>query len=160
MYKYRRMNNLTTNRNYLSPTGFKVVINSQEFSNLEYFCTHATVPGISLTPVNMPWRGNQNRISGDRIEYPAFTMKFMVSENMENYIEIFNWMKLNSVEATFKKCDVILHIMSSHNNTTKRIRYVDAFPTSLGELELHTQNTDVEYVTLDAQLEYTYFEFI
>ena len=108
----------------------------------------------------MPWRGNQNRISGDRIEYPAFTMKFMVSENMENYIEIFNWMKLNSVEATFKKCDVILHIMSSHNNTTKRIRYVDAFPTSLGELELHTQNTDVEYVTLDAQLEYTYFEFI
>jgi hypothetical protein len=79
---------------------------------------------------------------------------------MENYIEIFNWMKLNSVEATFKKCDVILHIMSSHNNITKKIRYVDAFPVSLGELELHTQNTDVEYVTLDAQLEYSYFEFV
>ena len=154
------MNNVTQNKNYLSPTGFKVTINSNEFANLEYFCTQCTLPSVSLSPVNLPFRGSQNRVAGDRIEYPPFTMRFMVSENMENYIELFNWIKENSLNEQFKKADVVLSILSSSNNVIKQIRYIDAFPTQMGELEFHTQNTDVEYLTLDASFEYNYFEFL
>ena len=154
------MNNVTQNKNYLSPTGFKVTINSTEFANLEYFCTQCVLPSISLSPVNLPFRGNQNRVAGERIEYPPFTMKFMVSENMENYIELFNWIKENSVTEQFKKADVVLSILSSSNNVIKQIRYINAFPTQMGELEFHTQTNDVEYLTLDASFEYNYFEFI
>ena len=35
-----------------------------------------------------------------------------------------------------------------------------AFPVSIGAIDFHTQNTDVEYVTVDASLQYSYFEFV
>ena len=151
---------VTANKNFLSPTGFKVTINSKAFANMEYFCTEATLPAVNLAGVSLPFRGNANSVPGDRIEYAPFDMKFIISENMENYLELFNWMKQNQAQDVWTKSDVILSILSSKNNSTRQIRYVDAFPVAIGSLQLHTQNTDVEYLTLDASFNYTYFEFL
>lgn len=154
------MNNLTENKNYLSPTGFKVSINSKEFSNLEYFCTVTSIPALSLPEVSTPFRNTQSYTPGDRLDYAGFDMRFIVSENMENYIELYNWIRNNAQVDKWKCSDMILHILTSSNNTNKQIRYVDAFPTNIGAIEFHTQNTDVEYVSVDASFRYNYFEFI
>lgn len=154
------MNNLTQNKNYLSPTGFKVSINSSEFANLEYFCTATSIPSLSLGEVSTPFRNKQTYTPGDRLEYASFDMRFMVSENMENYIELYNWIRNNAEQNKYKASDMVLHILSSSNNVNRQIRYVDAFPTSIGAIEFHTQTTDVEYVTVDASFRYSYFEFI
>jgi hypothetical protein len=42
------MATLTANKNYLSPTGFHLKINSLRFPNLEYFATTITLPQITL----------------------------------------------------------------------------------------------------------------
>jgi hypothetical protein len=154
------MNNLTQNKNYLSPTGFRVTIDSTQFANLEYFCTHALIPTVNLGEISTPFRKNQNFIPGDRVDYGAFEMKFMVSENMENYIELLNWIRNNADANQYKTSDITLHILSSSNNPNRKVRFVNAFPTSMGSLDFHTQNTDVEYLSLDASFRYTYFEFV
>lgn len=154
------MNNLTENKNYLSPTGFKVSINAKEFANLEYFCTVTSIPALSLPEVSTPFRNTQSYTPGDRLDYAGFDMRFIVSENMENYIELYNWIRNNAQVDKWKCSDMILHILTSSNNTNKQIRYVDAFPTNIGAIEFHTQNTDVEYVSVDASFRYNYFEFI
>ncbi len=154
------MNNLTQNKNYLSPTGFRVTIDSTQFANLEYFCTHASIPTVSLAEIATPFRRSQDFTPGDRIDYGTFDMKFMVSENMENYIELLNWMRNNAEVNQYKTSDITLHILSSNNNPNRKVRFVNAFPTSMGSLDFHTQNTDVEYLTLEASFRYTYFEFV
>lgn len=154
------MNNLTQNKNYLSPTGFRVTIDSTQFANLEYFCTHASIPTVNLGEISTPFRKNQNFTPGDRVDYGAFEMKFMVSENMENYIELLNWIRTNADANQYKTSDITLHILSSNNNPNRKVRFVNAFPTSMGSLDFHTQNTDVEYLSLDASFRYTYFEFV
>ena len=154
------MNNLTENKNYLSPTGFKVSINAKEFANLEYFCTMTSIPALSLGEVSTPFRNQQTYTPGDRLDYASFDMRFIVSENMENYSELYNWIRNNAQEDKWKCSDMILHILTSSNNPNKRIRYVDAFPTNIGAIEFHTQNTDVEYVSVEASFRYNYFEFI
>lgn len=156
----RCMSNLTTNRNYLSPNGFKITIDSSEFANVEYTCVSTSLPGIVLPEVAAPFRGNTNYVSGERVQYTPLDMRFIVNENLENYVELFNWIKYNASNDEMKKLDVTLNILSSHNNIAKQIRFVSAFPTSLGSIEFQTQNTDVEYVTADASLQYTYFEFV
>jgi hypothetical protein len=155
------MSNITANKNYLAPTGFKITINSNQFANLEYFCIQLTQPSISLGGAALPFRGNTNFVAGDRIEYGTLDMRFQVSEYMENYIELFNWLKRNHDDGGIsEKADVVLSILDSSNNVSKKIRYVDAFPVSIGSIDFHTQNTDVEYVTVDASLQYSYFEFL
>jgi hypothetical protein len=155
------MNNVTANKNYLAPTGFKITIDSTKFANLEYFCIQLTHPSISLGGASLPFRGSTNFVPGDRIEYGTLDMRFQVSEYMENYIELFNWLNRNHDDGGIsEKADVVLSILDSSNNASKKIRYVDAFPVSIGSIDFHTQNTDVEYVTVDASLQYSYFEFL
>lgn len=154
------MNNVTANKNYLSPTGFKITINSAKFANLEYFCTQLNHPSVGLAGVPRPFKGSSNFVAGDRIEYGTLDMRFQISEGMENYIELFNWVKQNHDNDMFEKADVMLTIHDSANNVSRRIRYVDAFPITIGPIDFHTQNTDVEYVSVDASFQYTYFEFV
>jgi len=154
------MNNLTENKNYLSPTGFKVTINSNEFANIEYFCTTATLPALGFSEIATPFRNVQSFTPGDRLDYGSFDIRFLVSEKMENYIELYNWIQHNAKEDKIKSSDIILHILTSSNNANKKIRYIDAFPVSIGAVEFITQTTDVEYVSVDASFRYTLFEFI
>lgn len=151
---------LTENKNYLSPVSFKLAIDSQDFANIEYFCVSATLPGITLPEVPVPFKGHQNFVPGDRVDYPNLDVRFIITENMENYSELFNWIRGNATSPAFTKRDIILHIASSHNNIVKQIRYVDAFPVAVGTIEFNSQNTDIEYVTADASFRYSYLEFL
>ena len=110
--------------------------------------------------ISTPFRSKQSYTAGERLQYATFDMKFIVSENMENYIELYNWMKNNSEEDSYKTADIILHILSSNNNTTRKVRFLDAFPVNMCSIDFHTQNTDVEYLYIDASFRYTLFEFM
>jgi len=153
------MSNLTTNKNFLTPVGFQFKINSTKYANLEYFCVSASLPTVGLTQIDVGHRGVNLAVTGDRLSFEDLTLRVNVTENMENYIETFNWLhniaqKGNSED--FKE-DATLLILSSHNNVNKQIRFKGVFPTSLGGIEFNTQG-DTEFAQVDITFAYTYFE--
>ena len=152
---------LTTNKNFLSPVGFTLKIDSN-MANTEYFCTAANLPGISLSPVDSPYKGVNLGMTGDRLTFDDFSITFNITENMENYIEIYNWMHniINKKDAEDYKYDASLLIMSSHNNMVKTVKFQDIFPTALSTVEFNAQSTDVEYLQADVSFRYTLFEFV
>ena len=77
---------------------------------------------------------------------------------MKNYTEIFNWLKSNT--ETLERHDMILSVMSSHNNVNKQFQFKDAFPTSLSGVEFNVQSTDVEYLQADVTFRYNEFAII
>jgi len=151
---------LTTNKNFLSPVGFQFKVNAKQFPNVEYFCTAVTLPGIALSESNVPYKGVNVAMTGDRINFDELAIRFNVTENMDNYIEMFNWMHniINSADAESYKFDATLSILTSHNNISKEISFKDCFPTNLSALEFSTQQTDVEYLQADTSFKYTYYE--
>ena len=153
---------LTTNKNFLSPVGFNFKIDNTNFPNLEYFCTAVTLPGISLGDVSIPYKGVNLAMTADRIGFEDLAVRFNITENMENYIETFNWLS-NTVQKKDAeenyKFDGVLQILSSHNNVNKEIAFSGIFPVSLSAVEFIAQNTDIEYVQADLVLKYTSFEF-
>jgi hypothetical protein len=151
---------LTTNKNFLSPVGFQFKVNAKQFPNVEYFCTAVTLPGITLSESNVPYKGVNVAMTGDRINFDELAIRFNVTENMDNYIEMFNWMHniINSADAESYKFDATLSILTSHNNVSKEISFKDCFPTNLSALEFSTQQTDVEYLQADTSFKYTYYE--
>ena len=59
---------LTSNLNYLTPTGFRIVIDRARYPNLEYFCQTVTHPGATLNPVELPTRRITSvPLAGDKI---------------------------------------------------------------------------------------------
>jgi len=152
---------VTSNKNFLSPVGFQLKIDSSKYPNLEYFCTSASLPGISMSEAAVPYKGANIGFVGDRIAFDDLTVRFNVTENMENYLETFNWIH-EIVNGTKKEIEMqsnaTLVILNSHNNKTREVRYRDIFPTSLSGLEFDVNQGDVEYLTAEVTFKYTYFE--
>jgi len=153
------MASVTTNKNFLSPVGFQFKVDSTKYPNLEYFCTSANLPGITLSESPVPYRGAAVGLSGDRVTFEDLTVTFNVTENMENYIETFDWMH-SLLEGTSEDVsDATLLILTSHNNVSKEIKFADVFPTGLSSLEFNVNNSDIEYLTAQVTFKYSYFEF-
>jgi len=156
------MSTLTTNKNFLSPVGFQFKINSGKYANIEYFCIAAQLPSVTLPPVSTPYRGVNLASTGDRLQFDDLTLRINVTENMENYIETFNWMHnlAQTKNAEDFKADATLLVLSSHNNVTKEIKFNGVFPTSLSAVSFDSQAEGVEYVQMDISFSYTNFEFV
>ena len=152
---------VTSNKNFLSPVGFQLKIDSSKYPNLEYFCTSASLPGISMSEAAVPYKGANIGFVGDRIAFDDLTVRFNVTENMENYLETFNWIH-EIVNGTKKEIEMqsnaTLVILNSHNNKAREVRYRDIFPTSLSGLEFNVNTNDIEYLTAEVTFKYTYFE--
>jgi hypothetical protein len=79
-----------TKLDYSSPTQFRFQIT--KLPKVEYFCTAANLPGISLST-----RIQQTPLSdipqpGEKLDYQTLRVTFMVDENLENYREIHGWL--------------------------------------------------------------------
>lgn len=110
---------------------------------------------------------------GDQITYAPLQINFKVDEELDNYIQIHNWIRQlgfpeSSEEfATIKNqpsytglgqySDVSLMIRNSERNINMEIVYIDAFPISISSLFFDTRNTDVNYISASATFVYSHF---
>ena len=56
--------------------------------------------------------------------------------------------------------DATLTLLSNKNNPLVEVRFQDVFPTSLGGLDYTQTATDVEYLTVQATLQYKIYEIV
>ena len=78
------------NLDYLSPTQFK--FNIHQLPKVEFFCTAANVPAINLGEAIFPTPYKQIPVMGDTLTYDNLSISFIVDENLENYIELHEWL--------------------------------------------------------------------
>ena len=79
-----------TKLDYASPTQFKFSV--IKLPKVEYFCTAANIPGITLGTANQPTPLKDLPIPGDKLEYDNLSITFLVDEGLENYREIHGWL--------------------------------------------------------------------
>ena len=79
------------NRNFLSPTGFKFSL--RRSPKVAFFCNQANIPDINLgLAVQTSWL-KDIEIPGDKIQFGDLNLRFLVDENLENYMEIQRWIR-------------------------------------------------------------------
>ena len=164
---------LTANKNYLQPTGFKVVINRKDYPNLEFFAQSVNHPDVTLTGPTVPYSRIENvNFPGDALGYSELGIQFILDEDIDSYTELYNWMvgivnndfvsqqarsqRVNPESPT--QADITVSILSSHNNTNKNIVYKGCNPTSLSGLQLTSVASSVEYLTFDGSFSFTSFD--
>lgn len=166
--------NLTSNINLFQPTGFKVVIDRQNYGNLEFFVQSFNHPGASCPAIETPYKRIAGiPMPGDKMEYGELSMEVLLDEDFSSYMEVYNWMlrhvqteqvskrgglgvRPSSDQPTY--ADISLIALTSHNNANKTFKYIDCLPVAIGDIRFEAQNQSVEYVTFPASFRFSYFE--
>ena len=78
------------NRNYLSGIGFK--FNLAKHPKVDFFSNSARIPEVNLATAVQSTYLKDIDIPGEKLTFGDFTLKFLVDENMENYMAIYDWL--------------------------------------------------------------------
>jgi hypothetical protein len=93
------LTNQPTNPQFLSPLGFNFQI--RKLPNVNYFAQSVNVPGVQVGNAELPTPFKRLPIPGDEMTLGDLSVTFKVDEDMENYIEIFNWLQYISFPESF-----------------------------------------------------------
>ena len=165
--------NQIANRNFLAPSGFRFVLS--KYPKVSFFSNSAVVPDISLGTAIQPTYLKDIDVPGDKLIYGDFTLRFLVDENLENYLTIHNWLtglgtpesgdqykELETGENGVRNLQEIfsdgsLHILNSNFNKIATVSFKDLFPVFLTSLDFDSTGGDVEYFTAEATFKYTVY---
>ena len=162
------------NRNFLSGVGFK--FNLAKHPKVDFFSNSAKIPQLTLGLATQPTYLKDIDVPGEKLTYGDFTLRFLVDENMENYMAIYDWLVgLGFPETTqeFKTlttdsadqrdlkeafCDGTLRILNSNYREVATVKFTDLFPVSLTSLDFDAANTDIQYLTAEVSFKYTLYD--
>ena len=168
--------NQIQNRNFLSPVGFKFTL--AKTPKVNFFCNSSRIPEINLGVANQPTYLKDLDIPGDKLTYGDLTLRFLVDENLENYMAIHNWMTgLGFPETTqdFKDLttnddgqrdleeqfsDGNLQILNSNFRPVANVKFFNLFPVSLTSLDFDATEPDIQYFTAEASFKYTVYNIL
>ena len=166
-----------SNRNFLSPVGFKFSL--KRAPGVAFFCNQANIPSLDLGIAEQPtWLKNID-VPGDKIQFGDLTLRFLVDEDLVNYMELQRWIRgLGYPEDMneFRKLegeavmpsnfgnagddiysDGTLQILSSNLVPAFQVVFTDLFPYTLSTVTFDATDTDIEYFTADVSFKYTIY---
>ena len=169
----RAYENQIENRNFLSPIGFKFTLSKNR--KVTFFSYSSRIPELTLgTSVQTSYLKDID-IPGEKLTYGDLTIRFLVDENMENYMAVHNWLKGIGFPETpqqFKDqitdnegiideklvfSDGSLHILNSNFQDVAIVKFQDLFPVGLTSLEFDATETDINYFTAEVAMRYTVY---
>lgn len=175
------VNQQPTDLDYLKPNGFKFQIHN--LPNVSYFCQAANIPAIQIGSPAMPTPLSDIPVPGDKLSYGDLVIRFLVQENMANYIELYNWLvglgfpnsrdeyvKWNESQryrfpaisdkrlgALGNFSDADFFVLDSDNNPNVKITYYDVFPVSLEALDFDISTGRADFLVGIAAFKYRHY---
>ena len=165
------------NRNFLSPNGFRFSL--RRCPQAAFFCNQANIPDMTLGVAEQSTYLKNIPVPGDKIEFGDLNLRFLVDEDLGNYMEIQKWIRglgfpesLDEVEKLESQAEIFgryaqdqdniysdgtLSILSSNLIPKFQIFFRDLFPYSLSTMTFDATQTDQEYFTADVSFKYTIY---
>jgi len=166
----------------MSPVGFKFILSKTP--KVDFLCQSANIPGINMGTAIQPTYLKDIAVPGDKVLYDNLTLRFLIDENMQNYLAIYKWITglgypesveqygnlrdddpysdVKNIEQTdpryFEFSDATLQILNSNYQPNVLVKFKDIFPTSLTTLEFDVSERDYAYFTAQVSFKYTIFE--
>ena len=166
------------NRNFLSPVGFKFAL--KRSPGVAFFCNQANIPSLDLGIAVQPSYLKDIDVPGDKIQFGDLNLRFLVDEDLVNYMELQNWIRGLGFPDSLREFDNLenesilglskfgqqgdniysdgtLQILSSNLVPKFQVVFNDLFPYSLSTISFDATDTDIEYFTAEVSFKYTIY---
>ena len=171
----------TSNRNLLSIVGFKFIL--ERCPKVDFLCNQANLPDVNLGVAQQTTYLKNIPVPGDKLQYGNLNLAFMVDEDMENYLQIYQWItslgfpesidqyqELRTEDRFYptidqddrynERSDATLMIINSDYNPSVKIKFKDMFPVSLSGIPFNATSEQQQYYTAQASFMYSIFDVI
>lgn len=167
----------TQSFNWLKTNSLRMTI--ADLPNVSFTCQSANLPSIFIPPAIQPTPFIDIPRIGDKVQHSDLSVRFIVQENLANYLEIYNWMvaigfpnnydeflyikndrkdRFPFIKDTYDEMtaysDIHLSVLNSDNNENIRISYRDCYPKELSDLTFDVVSEDAQYQTCTVQFAY------
>jgi len=165
------------NRNFLSPVGFKFSL--KRAPGVAFFCNQANIPSMDLGIAEQPTYLRNIPTPGDKIQFGDLTLRFMVDEDLVNFMELQRWIRGLGYPESMEEfrelegeavlpgnfgnagdqiySDGTLQILSSNLVPSFQVVFTDLFPYTLSTVMFDATDSDIEYFTADVSFKYTIY---
>ena len=178
-FPYREPNTQIENRNFLQPTQFQFSL--ARAPKATFYSNTSNIPSMNLGLADYPTPLKDIAQPGDKITFEDFNLRFLVDENLENYLEIYKWMKglgypedlqqiydlqlenqLNKYSRINNQLNIFsdgtLQVFTSNQRPNFQVKFYDLFPYGLTTLLFDATMTDTNPFTAEVKFKYTYYE--
>ena len=173
----------TTVANYLRPNAFRFSI--KNLPSVAFTCQSANLPSLALGYTTQPTPFLDIPHVGDKNQFGDFTIRFIITEDMSNYIELYEWLVALGFPNDYNQyrnfageslnrfpfvkdalggpiavaySDATLTILDSNNVPKTNINFKDAFPVAIEALDFDITSSSVEYFVGIASFKYKLFD--
>ena len=131
--------------------------------NAQFLCKSAQLPGSTIENTQILYRGRQVNFAGER-SFAPWTISvyndttFAVRNAMEKWSDgVMNNAQTNGrVNPRDYQVDLLVHQLDRNGATVKTYKFVDAYPTSIGPIQLdYDTNNQIEI--FDVEFTYNYW---
>lgn len=151
------------------PSQFKLVFDP--LPNCNYYLQSLSLPGVTAANVEVPSPfGSVTPLHGDRLTYDEFTFQFILDEDLNNYKEVYNWLRSltrgqsyydfytnDAIPDNTATYDAKLFFLDSFYEVSSTITFKNLFPISLGSIDLDYSDTDPEPKVCAANFRYDFY---
>ena len=164
------------NTNLLQPSKYLVAID--RIPTTKYFCQTAIIPSVSIGTAEYSTPFLDMTTPGTKMSYSPFEMKFLVDADLKGWREIYDWLLALTAPSGFEErvlmtpantrrgigllnySDFTLTVLNALNNPIYRVQFINAFPTSLSEIEFDTSASADDVLTATVSFTYQSFEIL
>ena len=154
-----------TNLNQLNVVSFDVSFS--RLPSVQYFCQRISLPTIVLGETNEPSPFLNLPLEGDTLTFEALSLSFIVDEDLQNYISVYNWLTALGFPRDYKQfaileepaaasktlskySDLTIVLHTNKSNPNYRVKFTDCFPTSLSSIQFDATPTGMDPIVVDA----------
>lgn len=158
------------NINPLYEDKFKFIL--EDAKHVEFFCSSVNIPGVSASYIQQATPTGQFFVGGKKLHYEDLILTFRVSEDLENYKEIFNWLhgihapqdtdqfkefndkKLSVARKYNIASDATLFSLTNASNGNIEFSFKNLFPFSLTGIQMNIEGKQTITATVGFRYDY------
>jgi len=146
---------------------FKATINFPAYAGGDvetssFLCEAAQLPGSTISPIVVPFRGRQLKMAGDRT-FDVWTptiindTDFVIRDSMERWMNGMNAHSANTglTNVVDYEADLIVEQLDKDGSTSKTYNFRGCFPTAVSPIDLsYASENEIERFTVEFQVQY------
>lgn len=150
--------------NYLS--GNRAVLEIPQLTNTSFTANGFMIPDMMIPPATQETPFVVMPHAGEKITYSELVINFNVTENLENWIELHDWIRslgfpneFNEYKLRkFERLDGYVVIYNSSNNPIIRFKFINLVPSSLQGFSMTEDIQETTVVTSAIAMSYERFD--
>ena len=153
-------------QNYV--TGSRTALSIPDLNDVTMTVTSWNLPGITTGAPRQPTPFTDIPHRGDKLVYEQLVVEFIVTERLENLLQIHDWMTgFTAPQAPsqwrnkkYVYLDGTITLFTSHNNKILVVKFNSLVPVNLSSIPFETTDNETQYIKATATFEYESYEII